>query len=319
MEHRSFGNTDLEVSTICFGAMRFSGKEPGNDTKSVQGRRALEHAIDRGVNFIHSSYEYGTRWALEQVLRDHPKRHDLHHVIKVPVPDWEDEGRFDADKFRMRIEEALRDLHTDRIAVVQHLQRAMPNTDEKRIADIAAVHEPLQGTFQTMKKEGKVGYLTTFPYTTGFCRSALETSLFSGVVAYYNVIEMEMARFFPQMEERGQGFICIRPFLGGLLVDKRANREKLPADDPMQDKKWDKAYQRMAALEKTFNGEIGSWTEFAVKFALCHPIVTSLVVSMNTVEQVDQVLDAANGDYPGIETFEKALAIFDERGLVHVD
>ncbi len=55
MHYRRFGNTDLEVSEICFGPMRFSAKSPGEDIVSQEGQRALEHAIDRGVNFIHSS------------------------------------------------------------------------------------------------------------------------------------------------------------------------------------------------------------------------------------------------------------------------
>ena len=131
MEYRRFGDSDLEVSEICFGPMRFAEKEEGEDEKSQAGQRALERAIERGVNFIHSSYEYGTRWSMGRVLREHPKRRELHHIIKVPVPDFEDEGQFDDAKFRLRIEEALRDLHTDRIAVVQHLQRRKPIEDDR--------------------------------------------------------------------------------------------------------------------------------------------------------------------------------------------
>ena len=97
MNYRKFGNTDLEVSEICFGPMRFAAKEAAEDEVSASGKRALERALERGVNFIHSSYEYRTRWALGRVLKDHPKRHDLHHIIKVPVPDRPDGGRFDPD------------------------------------------------------------------------------------------------------------------------------------------------------------------------------------------------------------------------------
>ena len=69
MHYRKFGNTDLEVSEICFGPMRFAATEQGEDELSATGKRALE----RGVNFIHSSYEYGTRWAVGQVLKNHPQ------------------------------------------------------------------------------------------------------------------------------------------------------------------------------------------------------------------------------------------------------
>ena len=127
MQARRFGTTDLEVSPICFGPMRFAAKGGTDDERSRAGRQALERALERGVNFVHSSYEYGTRWSVGKVLAGHPRRHEIHHVIKVPVPDFDDGGSFDAAKFRLRVEEALAELHTDRIAVIQHLQRAKPN------------------------------------------------------------------------------------------------------------------------------------------------------------------------------------------------
>lgn len=315
MAYRKFGNTDLEVSEICFGPMRFSAKEPGSDQQSGTGRRALERALERGVNFIHSSYEYGTRWAIGAVLKDHPKRHNVHHIIKVPVPDFDDGGRFDAAKFRLRVEEALRDLHAERIAVLQHLQRARPNEDPQRLPALAAVNEEMLVVFEKLKEEGKVGYLTTFPYSPGFAAQALPTDAFSGMVAYYNLVEMEMAESFPAMEERGQGFFCIRPFMGGLLTEPRAGRDKLPAGDRFLDESKRPAYARLALLQQDL-GLSGSLTTFAIKFALSHPIVTSLIVGLNTPEQVDEILDAADGDYPDRKVFDQALAIFRQHGAV---
>ena len=316
MRFRKFGNTDLEVSEICFGPMRFSAKAPSEDVLSQIGQRALEHAIERGINFIHSSYEYNTRWAMSRVLKNHPKRHDLHHIIKVPVPDWDDNGKFDPTKFRLRIEEALRDLHTDHIDVLQHLQRDRPNDDDLRIPNITATHEPLLECFTKLKEEGKVSYLTTFPYTREFADKVIQTGLFKGMVAYYNPIEMEMAEFFSRMEASGQGFFCIRPFMGGLLTDHRTTRSQLPADDRFQDDRWDTAYERLEKLQAALGDVIGSWTDFAIKFSLCHPTVTSLIVGLNSVEQVDSVIDAANGDYPDRAIFDQALEIFQQEGIV---
>ena len=313
MQLRRFGATDLEVSPICFGPMRFAAKDGTDDDASRAGRRALERALERGVNFVHSSYEYGTRWSMAKVLAGHPRRHDIHHVIKVPVPDFDDGGRFDAAKFRLRVEEALTDLHTDRIAVLQHLQRAQPNSDEKRLPDVAAVDEPMREVFETLRAEGKVGYLTSFPYTPGFAEAALATGTFSGLVAYYNAVELEMARFFPALEQSGGGFLCIRPFLAGLLTDRRADREALPAGDRMRDPSWDGAYRRLAVLRERLQPT--SVTAFAVQFALAHPIVASLIVGLNTAEQVDEVIDAAAEPAPR-RAFEEAVAIFDQAGPV---
>ena len=313
MQLRRFGTTDLEVSPICFGPMRFAAKSGSDDEPSREGRRALERALERGVNFVHSSYEYGTRWSLSKVLANHPRRHDIHHIIKVPVPDFDDGGRFDAAKFRLRVEEALSELHTERIAVLQHLQRAQPNSDELRLPNVAAIDEPLRDTFETLRTEGKVGYLTSFPYTPGFAEAALATGTFSGLVAYYNAVEMEMARFFPTLERSGGGFLCIRPLLAGLLSDRRADRHTLPAGDRMRAPEWDGAYQRLAVLRQRLAP--ASLTRFAIRFALAHPIVASLIVGLNTVAQVDELIDAA-AEPAGRELFEQALAIFAELGPV---
>jgi aryl-alcohol dehydrogenase-like predicted oxidoreductase len=315
MKYRKFANSDVELSEICFGPMRFSAKEQGEDDRSRQGQAALLRALERGVNFIHSSYEYNTRWAIGDVLKKHPQRHDLHHAIKVPVPDWDDNGRFDAAKFRLRVEQALRELHTDRITIVQHLQRARPNNDEMRCPDIGATTEPLLEVFSEMRDEGKVGYLTSFPYTSDFADGALMTGAFDGLVAYYNIIEMEMASKFDEMLDNGQSFLCIRPFMGGLLTDRRWKRETLPADDRMRDDKWNAAYGRLELLTAAFADQCDSLTAFAVKFALIHPVVTSLIVGLNSSAQVDEILDAANGDYPGRELFDEALEIFQQHGM----
>jgi aryl-alcohol dehydrogenase-like predicted oxidoreductase len=104
--------------------------------------------------------------------------------------------------------------------------------------------------------------------------------------------------------------------MGGLLTNRRANRSQLPADDRFQKTRWDVAYKRLEALQTALGDEMSSWTDFAIKFSLCHPTVTSLIVGLNSVEQVDGVLDAVNGDYPDRTVFEKVLNIFQQEGIV---
>ncbi|MEQ9688476.1 MAG: hypothetical protein RLO48_01990, partial [Bauldia litoralis] len=84
MDYRRLGGTDLDVSVLCFGPMRSAAKDGSDNAVSQSGARALEAALAAGVNFLHSSYEYNTRWMMTEVLRDHPKRKDIHHVIKLP-------------------------------------------------------------------------------------------------------------------------------------------------------------------------------------------------------------------------------------------
>lgn len=286
MQHRRLGGTDLDVSVICFGPMRSATKDPVDDDRSRAGEAAMHAAIDAGVNFIHSSYEYRTRWMMERVLKNHPKRHDLHHVIKVPVPDFKDGGRFDPAKFHQRIDEALRELHAERIAVLQWMWRSDPNEDDLRLPMLGTVLDDVAAEFEKARDAGKAGFLMTFPYTVPCARAAVDSGRFAGLIAYYNPIEMEMAGLFDDMEARDIGFLCIRPLYQGILTDGR-DPARMKADDRFLDTKFADDLRKRAKVAEAFAAEIGdSMTAFALNFALASPVVASLIVGLNSPEQV---------------------------------
>ena len=291
--------------------MRAAAREPGDDEKSKAGELALRKALDAGVNFIHSSYEYGTRWMMARVLADHPRRSELHHVIKVPVPDFKDGDRFHPGTFRLRVEEALADLHTDRIDVLQWMWRSDPNDDERRVPLLRRIIDDVCETFEKMRDEGKVGYLMTFPYTVGCGAAAIETGRFAGLIAYYNLVETEMADLFGTLAQRDMGFLCIRPLYQGILTDRRANRNSLQAGDRFADPRYDDDFARRAKIVDAFGDAIGeSMTNFAIRFALAAPVVASVIVGLNTPEQVDGIVAAVEGDFPPFEIVNRARELW---------
>ena len=308
MKYRRLGGTDLDVSVICLGPMRAAATEPGDDEKSSAGERALRRALDLGVNFLHSSYEYGTCWMMGRVLKDHPKRADIHHVIKVPVPDFKNGDRFDEAKFRLRIEEALRELHAERIAVLQWMWRSDPNDDERRLPLLGRILEDVVAAFEKMRGEGKAGYLWTFPYTVACAQAAVETGQFAGLIAYYNLAEMEMADLFGELERRNMGFIAIRPLYEGILTDERATPRK---GDRFADPQYAAALAKRGKIAEAFRTEIGeSMTAFAVRFALAEPLVASLVVGLNRPEQVDGIAKAVEGPCPPRDVVRRAQELW---------
>jgi len=321
MKYRRLAGTDLDVSVICLGPMRAAAKTPAEDAKSKAGEAALRAALDAGVNVLHSSYEYETRWMMERVLRDHPKRHDIHHVIKVPVPDVKDGGRFDPAKFRLRVEEALKELHAERIAALQWMWRSDPNEDALRLPMLPAIMDDVMAAFEAMKDEGKVGHLMTFPYTVSCARAALETGRFDGLIAYYNPIEMEMAELFGELERRNMGFLCIRPLYQGILTDAR-DPARMAAADRFRDPKHAEDMAKRAKVAEAFAAEIGaSMTAFALRFALASPLVASVIVGLNSPAQVEGVVAAIEGELPDPSLVDRAHDLWkagfglDGRGL----
>jgi len=297
MRYRTFGATDIELSALTFGSMRFAPKTPGAD--ATAGKRALEAALASGINAVHSSFEYGTRWALGEVLRDHPKRLEVQHIIKAPVPEF-DEAGFSEASFRRMVEDALRETGAERIAIVQHLQRGIGREvindargDPDRLAAMPEVNEKLAVAADRLKAEGKIGALACFPYTEGFAGPAIASGIFDGVIAYFSLVETELVPHLPAMRERNMGFVTMRPLLQGLLTDKRRDRTTLPPDDPKRGPTFDEAYRRLQHLEAELGPELQPLTTAAIRFALADPLTPSVILSMNTEAQVEAALAAA--------------------------
>lgn len=312
VDFRRIGGTDLDVSVLCFGPMRSAAKDGSDNDVSKAGARALEAALAAGVNFLHSSYEYKTRWMMTGVLRNHPKRADIHHVIKLPVPDWDDAG-FDEAKFRMRVEEALDELVTDRIAVLQWMWRTRPNDDAHRLPLLADIIDDVHAAFEKMRDEGKAGYLMTLPYTVPAARAALDTGKFSGMVSFLNPIEMELVEFFPEMARNDQGFLCIRPLYQSILTDRRTSWDDVPDGHYLERvrKENPDAFRQRQAIAEAFADEIdGSMTTFALRFPLFSPLVASMITGLNSETQVEQAVAALDGVEPRPDLFARAYELW---------
>ena len=69
MKNRKFGNTDLEVSEVGFGAWGIGGPSMAGDIPIGWGKvddsvslKALQTAFDRGMNFVHSVFHKQTHY-----------------------------------------------------------------------------------------------------------------------------------------------------------------------------------------------------------------------------------------------------------------
>jgi len=327
MKYREFGRTGLRLSVLSFGAMRATGDaahvarsapptQEEIDAQNAAGRAALELALDSGVNCIHSSEDYGTWWMLGDVLRHRAERTEVHHVIKVMTPDYE-EVDFDPRRVRDGVEAALRELHAERISVVQHLQRG-PNVskddayalagDDRRIGALPDVADAFGEVIESLRDEGKVACGISFPHTVGYAHAALDTGHYAGIAHFFNLIETEALPLLDRMERHGFGYFAIRPLLQGMLTDKRTARESLPEDDPKTRPGWDTRY----ALFDRIRHELGdqpSWTQFALRFAIAHPAVTSLITSAGSPEQMTTMLEAVDAELPSRAVLDRVHAL----------
>lgn len=310
MDYKQFGSTGIAVSPICFGSMRL---DPSPDGRKI-ARRALDAALDSGINLLHSSDSYGTRDLMGEALADRSGREDLHHIVKVCAPDYR-QNHFDAAVFRDQVEKALRELRAERITFVQHLHRGVtksecysPAGDALRLAQLHHMRSEIEGVFADLRQEGKVRHLLCFPHTRVYAGAAVDGPPFEGLVAFFNLLEREMADLFPQMEAQGLGMFAMRPLLQGMLSDRRADRAQLPPDDRMRGSEWDIHYQRLHTIRERLGETDLPLETIALQFSLIPKIVASVIVSLNTEGQVAAAVSAVTADHkaPTLDAVEAA-------------
>jgi len=306
MKKRTIGGTDLNVSVVCYGPMRLA--QSHDDPNLPVHRRAMHTAIDRGINFIHSSYEYGVRWMMHEVLKEHPERHNLLHVIKAPVPDWDDEN-FDPAKLEQIVDEALRDLCTDRIAMVQWMWRCRPHDEVHRLPLLDEIHDKVASTFDTLRKKGKVGHLACFPYFPESAAMAMAHPAEEALIAYYNPIEMEMSPVIDSLNDDGRSFLAIRPLYEGVLTDRFSNHAEVPQEHRLAKEKYAEAFDAREQLALAIPEAAAGMTRFAIRFPLMSANCASVIVGLNSEDQVNEICDFVDGVVPDPDTVSRVRAL----------
>ena len=291
---REFGRSSIKLSPVTFGSMRF-------DPQKIEFDAAVElitYLYEHGVNTFHSSHEYDTDTFFCDVLRQFQQSNpnaEIKHIAKIGVPHF-GEGDFKSDRLITLVENRLRDLNTERLDLVQWLVRHQPNEDRYRLPILEACQSELEATWSKLQQQGKVGALTSFPYSFSFAEAVLQFPTCQGLVTYLNLMETEMTPLLEQMADRGQGYVAIRPLCGGLLT---ANCD-LDSENPESD--------RVQKILKALNISPAELTKLAIQFPLLHPVVTSIMISVSSIEHAQEVIEAVedlNGS--NIDTFNSIL------------
>lgn len=194
MEYRPLGRTGVKVSEICLGTMMFGGR-----AGEAESLRIMDHAMDRGVNFIDTANVYAAneseRIVGKALARDGKRQHTL---LATKVHGAQSDDVNDRGLSRRHIidacEASLRRLETDWIDLYQ-LHRSNAGT---------AIDETLRA-LDDLVRAGKVRYIGT--------------SMFPGwqmVEALWVAKELGLNRF-----------VCEQPAFH--MLDRTAEREVIPA------------------------------------------------------------------------------------------
>jgi L-galactose dehydrogenase len=113
MEYRTLGDTGLRLSILGFGAAPL-GNEYG-DVQAAQGERAIQTAIDHGINFFDTSPYYGRTLSEERLGKALLGKRDKVVLCTKCGRYGKKSFDFSASRVMTSIDESLRRLRTDHV------------------------------------------------------------------------------------------------------------------------------------------------------------------------------------------------------------
>lgn len=293
MRYRKLGRTNVDVSEIGYGAWGIGGIQwlGGADDESV---RALEKALELGVNFIDTALAYGDGHSEElagQVVRRTSGR--VYVATKVPpqnriwpaAPGTPISDVFPYEYVIRSTETSLKNLALETIDLQQlHVWTdAWTERDEWRRAA------------EDLKRSGKIRAfgisLTEHDPDSGL--RVLRTGLVDAVQVIYNVFDQSPERnLFPLCQELNIGVLARVPLDEGGLTGTINEATEF---DPKDFRAWyfrgsDRKRQvaeRFAALERDLAGIDGTLPEIALRFCLSHPAVSTVIPGMRRVKTAE--------------------------------
>jgi aryl-alcohol dehydrogenase-like predicted oxidoreductase len=302
MQYRTFGKTDWQVSEVGFGAWAIGGAWGAqNDRDSIA---ALHKAIDLGVNFIDTAQGYGngkSEKMIAEVLKD---RSETVYVATKSPPDsgpWPPSPYCAANKrysetyLRKNVEERLRNLQTECLDILQlHTWTRAWNKNP----------EPFD-ILKQLKSEGKIRFvgISTPEHDQNSVIDLMRQGYVDVVQVIFNIFEQEpVAELLPAAKEHRVAIIVRVAFDEGVLTGKYNDGYTFPADDfrskYFQGDRLERAVRRVEKIKEDIQGSDLTMPEVALKYALSHPAVSTVIPGIRNVTQA--IMNATVSDIPDL-------------------
>jgi len=324
MKYRILGKTGYEISEVSFGSWAIGGTwGPVEDETSM---KALQEAIDQGVNFFDTADVYGDGRS-EKLLGKLANS----HKDKIYI----------ATKAGRRLDPHVASGYTIE-NIRKFLERSLTNLDVERV-DLLQLHCPPSEVYDDQElfygldqlvKEGKIAHYGVSVEKVSEALRAMDYEHLATVQIIYNMFRLKPEEeFFPKARENNVGVIARVPLASGMLTGKMTPQTTFAKDDHRAFNRHGEAFDK----GETFSGvpyDIGleavdrlmkikpehiSMAQFALKWILMNPDVSCVIPGGKNPDQVRQNTNSSKIESLSDEIMAGVQEIYNEliRSEVH--
>ena len=321
---------DMQISAIGFGCWGISGEDVWNGTTDAKSIRAVQVAVDLGINFFDVAPIYGMGHAETVLGRALKGNRDNVIIASKCGLIWDGQSQvtltLKPDSIVREVEESLRRLQTDYIDICQ---MHWPDPD-------TPVEESMEGLVQ-LQQAGKIRHIGVTNFSverTERCRTVAPVATWQGLYnllepnpeQYHNIsLEYRVAdEIVPMVEKHGMGLLPYSPLFQGLLTDSFKPNDNFDENDaraanPKLNGDLFRRYYEISRKLYAFAQEIGRpLAQLAVNWLVAQPSVASVIAGAQTEDHVKQNAGSAEWELtPDMLTrIDEILAPYRAEGLL---
>lgn len=314
MKYRRLGNTDLKISELSFGTWAIGGS--WGKTSDEEALKALQRAIDAGVNFFDTADVYGDGHSEELLSKATKGKEDQIYIATkfCRAGDINDPENYSEKKVREYLEGSLRRLKRERIDLYQIHCPPLHILKHTNVFDV----------LDKLQQEGKIRYYGVSVETVEEGLYAMENPNVRALQVIFNIFRQKpLETLFPTAKEKGVGILARVPLASGLLTGKftkdttfekddhrnfNRNGEQFNVGETFAGLPFDKGVELSEQLRWIADNR-GSMARAALRWILEHDAISAVIPGFKSVKQVEDNLSAL--EVPGFTEEEmKRLSDF---------
>ncbi len=306
METRVYGRTGMTISILGFGCGAVGGLMVRG--AAADQEKAIGRALDAGINYFDTAVQYGNGASETNLGRTmktlKPSGVFVGTKVRLPAADF---GRI-AAAVTESLDGSLARLQMDHVDIF-HLHNAITVSGGGDTLSADQVLNEVVPAFETLRKAGKTRFLgiTAVGETAALLR-VIDAKKFDSAQVSYNMLNpsagealpagypaQDYGRMFDHTRDAGVGVVGIRVIAGGALSGS-GQRHPIasPPPEPIGTaSSYDADLARARRLTPLVTeGFAASLPEAAIRFAITHPAMGTILVGMATVDEFDGALAA---------------------------